>query len=298
MTSRHRRAAAVGAAAVSTLTVAALLAPTTGAVPIGADTAAASATAPDAAGRIDRTPAAQMQGAGRFRDVAGSLTTADGRPLRTGVAYRSNDLSRMTDADRALLTDLGVSLAVDLRAVTERAERPEVRLPAGTRYLLADMSSLEHGIAFAEPLPATLARALGTGSVSGSAGFDTGDIGQWLAYTMMASFSGTDHGLGTMLRALAAEDGATVYFCIGGKDRTGWASAVLLTVLGVPRDQIEADFLRDHDTRGLDRPVQLDWLDAAYATVDAAYGDFDTYLRRGLGLDQATLDALRAKLIA
>ena len=48
---------------------------------------------------------------------------------------------------------------------------------------------------------------------------------------------------------------------------------------------------------GRDDAVDLSWLDAAYAQVDRLYGGMDTYVREGLGVDQGTVDSLRAKLL-
>ena len=44
--------------------------------------------------------------------------------------------------------------------------------------------------------------------------------------------------------------------------------------------------------------VRREYLDAAFAAIDEAYGSFDAYLRDGLGLDARTLAKLRAALTA
>ena len=41
-----------------------------------------------------------------------------------------------------------------------------------------------------------------------------------------------------------ANNGAALFYCTTGKDRTGWAAAALLTLLGVPERQVYADYLR------------------------------------------------------
>jgi Tyrosine phosphatase family len=38
-----------------------------------------------------------------------------------------------------------------------------------------------------------------------------------------------------------------VFHCTTGKDRTGWAAAALLTLLGVPKDVAMQDYLRSND---------------------------------------------------
>jgi len=42
--------------------------------------------------------------------------------------------------------------------------------------------------------------------------------------------------------------------------------------------------------------ADADYLQTAYDTAQASYGGVDGYLRDGLGLDDATLDRLRARL--
>ncbi|MEV6138480.1 tyrosine-protein phosphatase [Nocardia sp. NPDC051990] len=43
--------------------------------------------------------------------------------------------------------------------------------------------------------------------------------------------------------------------------------------------------------------VQREFLDAAFDQVQAAYGSFDRFLSDGLGIDDTTLSALKAKLL-
>jgi protein-tyrosine phosphatase len=235
--------------------------------------------------------AVELVGAKNFRDVGG-YTTADGRTVRTGVVYRSNKLSGLTDADLQRLVELGVTLDVDLRNVVERYEEPD-RIPAGTRYQVADVVSLEHGLRFHGNATVTLVKALAAGLFNGS-----DNLGQSIAYPFMVDFVGADHAFGDLLRAVAGHDsGAVVFHCSAGKDRAGWGTAVLLTLLGVPRATVEYDFMLSNDKLGNPRAVELSWLRAAFAEVDHLYGSVDAYARQGLGLDDATINALRTRLL-
>lgn len=244
------------------------------------------------AASVEVTSAVELAGARNFRDVGG-YTTADGRTVRTGVVYRSDKLSELTDADVQRLAELGVTLDVDLRNVVERYEEPD-RIPAGTRYQVADVVSLEHGLRFHGNATVTLVRALAAGLFNGS-----DNLGQSIAYPFMVDFVGADHAFGDLLRAIAAHGtGAMVFHCSAGKDRTGWGAAVLLTVLGVPRTTVEADFMLSNAKLGNPGAVELSWLRAAFAEVDHLYGSMDAYVRQGLGLDDATVNALRNRLLA
>jgi len=107
-----------------------------------------------------------------------------------------------------------------------------------------------------------------------------------------------------------------VYHCTAGKDRTGWATAVLLTLLGVPRETVMADYLLSNDylvqknqaTLSAMSPelaakfgpaltVRAAYLQAAFDEVEQRYGSFDRYLKDGLGLDAAAVARLRERFL-
>ncbi|WP_430330882.1 tyrosine-protein phosphatase [Rhodococcus sp. ACT016] len=237
------------------------------------------------------TPEIRLEGAKNFRDIGG-YETSDGKHVRTGLVYRSNKLSSLTDADLAKLTAANVTLDVDLRNMWERKDDPD-RIPAGTRYQVADVVSLEHGIAFHEFVPITLGRALIDAAVNGSS-----DIGQSIGYPFMVTYRGSDVAFRDLLEAIADNTtGATVYHCSAGKDRTGWSTAVLLTLLGVPKETVYQDFLASNTYLGRDKAVEKSWLDASFAQVNRLYGSVDNYVRKGLGVDQQTIDTLRTRLL-
>jgi protein-tyrosine phosphatase len=90
-----------------------------------------------------------------------------------------------------------------------------------------------------------------------------------------------------------------VIHCTAGKDRTGFACALVLHALGVPDDLIAQDYLltnrfyrRDpsassdlpDDVRQVLASVEASFLAAAFNAISADYGDLDTYFRDGLGL--------------
>ena len=108
-----------------------------------------------------------------------------------------------------------------------------------------------------------------------------------------------------------------ILHCSGGKDRTGWASAVTLTLAGVPRATVERDYLLSNDAlqaanektlsstgalidRSLLEPiltVRPEYLGASFSEVHKVYGTFDRYLRRGLGLTPKAVAKLRHELL-
>jgi protein-tyrosine phosphatase len=108
---------------------------------------------------------------------------------------------------------------------------------------------------------------------------------------------------------LLASGEPTVFHCTAGKDRTGFAAALLLKAVGAPDDLVMHDYLLtnerlclpDTPRPGLTREaaevlwrVQPDFLQAAFAEIQARHGSLDAYLREGLGLGDAQRERLRA----
>ncbi|WP_448851349.1 tyrosine-protein phosphatase [Corynebacterium sp. 335C] len=267
---------------------------------------APAGSGPIASGALATTP--------NFRDVAGTaeapLRTADGRELARGVAYRSNKLVSSTDDELARMPGAGVTRVVDTRNIRERNEEPE-RLPAGVAYQVADVVDVSRGVRFDEsPLRTagpTLAeetpRILGDVATAdpGARGelFDdeVRDLGQLLGYQLMAVNSSSQRAFSELLHAIAHEDGAVVFRYSAGKDRTGLAAAYLLRILGVPMDDIMADFLASDAYLGRENPLRAEWLQASWDVIDRVYGGFDSYVVNQLGLDDADVAALEAKFL-
>ena len=105
-----------------------------------------------------------------------------------------------------------------------------------------------------------------------------------------------------------------VFHCTTGKDRTGWAAAALLTLLGVPKTTVMADFMRtnqytipqfkraidDFVAAGGDRDIAVavfgvkpEYLEASFDEMNPRYGTIEKYFSEGLGIDTASQATLR-----
>jgi protein-tyrosine phosphatase len=127
-------------------------------------------------------------------------------------------------------------------------------------------------------------------------------------------------GFGKLLEQLAGTPGVQLIHSSAGKDRAGWAAALLLSIANVPFDIIMQDYLLSNaysassiaarvearrQTGGdlaadVERPmagVQSSFLQASFDEVQASYGTMSGYLTRGLGLAQSTVDTLRDRLL-
>ena len=237
----------------------------------------------------------KLSGASNFRDLGG-YPTSDGRTVRWRQIFRSNHLGHLTDDDAAVLRELGVRSAFDFRGTEERTAAicgiPEISV---------------HSLPV-EPTVVAALRAIAAAGTPLSA--------DHAVEVMRESYSGYVQNNTPRYRTLFAhllEDSAPlVIHCTAGKDRTGFACALILHTLGVSRDTIAEDYLltnhfyRRDPNHSSDLPdeikqvlgsVQESFLAAAFEAIDADYGDLETYLRDGLGLGKAERAHLEARYL-
>ncbi|MFE9933508.1 tyrosine-protein phosphatase [Streptomyces sp. NPDC005533] len=304
---RLATAAAAAALAIGTLPASAYAA----AAP-GAGVSARHHQAQPQAETIRQIP---LQGAVNVRDIGGYRTWTGGR-VRQGLVYRSDALSKLTDADVTTVSGLGLTKVVDFRIPMELQYDGADRLPSGLTATSRPVSDLGlYGTlvgAIASGDPVTQEQMLGGGRAEAYMRdiyrtFVTGPENR-------AQFAAT-------LREIAdGGQGPFLYHCTSGKDRTGWMSYVLLRALAVPEDTAARDYLASNTFRAaydarlraglkqsgrMQNPdlliplqeVRQDYLDAATARMEADYGSFYGYLTDGLGLDLRTLAKLQDKLV-
>ncbi|MFN8631436.1 MAG: tyrosine-protein phosphatase [Chloroflexota bacterium] len=249
------------------------------------------------------------------RDLGGSRTR-DGRRVRRGLVFRSPTLARASARDLASLERIGLRTVVDLRSAWERERAPEAeRLPRGVAYVIADVNG--DGVVHSPMWQlATL-----TTAAERRAAFANGraEAGFEAKFRDFVTGEGPRRAFGDLLRALAAPGGLpAIFHCSTGKDRTGWAAAVLLRYLGVPMDAVMADYLagnaaiRELMLPAIERHVaqgghedDLDpligvrpsYLLAGLDELTRAFGSVGRYVEDGLGLGAAAGERLRVALL-
>lgn len=239
--------------------------------------ASADPTATAGTANFDRS--LMLQGVQNARDVGG-YRTVDDRIVRLGLVYRTGQLNNATPADLGELTSRSVRYVDDLRTVFERTMAPDL-IPGGATANWDDVI----GHASPEVMATTL----------------TGGVG---LYSAFITAPGANEAFAAVLHDIInTKEGAVLYHCTAGKDRTGWATAVLLTILGVDRGTVTQDYLLSNQYRNASpqdplNGVQSQWLDAAFDQANATYGSFDNYVRDGLKLTDADIAALKAKMLA
>lgn len=247
-----------------------------------------------------------LESVSNFRDVGG-YRTADGFWVRMGVAYRSNGLARLNPGDYKRLGDLKLHLICDLRMDDERRRLPDPEIP-GAQLVVADVVA-DSPIARDRLQLAALSKS---GDAAGVAEFVKT---AYRGFVTLPSARAAYH----LVFARLADEGnlPTLFHCTAGKDRSGWAQAILLMILRVPKSTIVQDYVltdRYMSTSALQqirksmpeandtaarRLVAADpaFLEAAFQEVDERFGSFDNYLHEGLGLDIALLDSIRTNFL-
>lgn len=244
-----------------------------------------------------------MPGIPNFRDIGGH-ETADGRRVRPAWAYRSGQLDRI---DAAELAGLGVRTVYDLRTERERGLAPD-RVPDGIRMVVADVL----GGAVDSAAATLTAYAADVSAALKELGHGRGADLLRDSYRQMVSLPSAVAAYRELFTGIAA--GPTLFHCTAGKDRTGWAAAVLLTLVGVPDDVVTRDYLSSNDfvlpayqplldrlaARGGDPYVLLpllrvdeSYLAAAWDEMRRLHGSVESYVADGLGVDP---DQVRAAL--
>ncbi len=248
-----------------------------------------------------------FEGSNNFRDLGGYVT-ADGHTVRTGQLYRSAALNRVTPAGFAYLKSLGIRTNVDFRSTDERAKAPVI--------WPADMGVTVFAVDYRLDNSAMMA-IFANGPVTADKA-----AGAMTEFYRQAPFM-----FGPQYKTLVHEvlNGHTpiVYNCTAGKDRTGVATAVILTLLGVPRETVIEDYLASNQYYTPDMPragdaqdpqmaffrtlppevvkafmgVDRRYIEAAFAAIDAHPGGWDRYVHEDLGLSDTDVADLKTRLL-
>ncbi len=211
-----------------------------------------------------------FEGCVNFRDLGGYATT-DGRTVAWRRLFRADGLNKLSDADLAQLTDLGLTTVIDLRTRDEAEQRgsfPVDRIPVAYVGLpLTDVLPTQ------ETLPDWKEAA-------------------YVATRYGAMVSEGGAVLTTAIDTLAASGALpAVMHCSAGKDRTGVLSALLLAFLGVPDETIVADY-------ALSAEAMVRLLDRLKAEYPEAQDEVERYAPAVLHVVPETMEQFLADMRA
>ena len=262
-----------------------------------------------------------LEGQPNFRDIGG-YQTSDGQKVRSGLVYRSGELPRLTAVDVKKLHQLGIKTVVNFLTPNEIEWRGQDRLPAGVRVINIPITGEINGIP-------DVANKLVEARKSGDFRAFPPEFNQQVHRELVSGIG--DQEYGELFKVLADKSNyPLVYHCSHGIHRTGTATALVLTALGVPWETVRQDYLLSNaarqsevsrriteleaDASGIpmsdsDREANAQAIRAFYvlqpeyidASLDAAvkrYGSLDRYLTEGIGVTDQQILLLRDLLTA
>lgn len=257
----------------------------------------------------------ELDGAVNVRDIGG-YRTAYGTSVARSRLFRGDALSTLTPPDVAVISSLDLRTVIDLRTPGEVLVSGPDRLPRG----LAPVS-----------MPVAGGDLAGVYEViaSGDHRLQRRELGDGRAAALMVEINRgfvTDarqrEMFGAALRLLSIPGRLPgLYHCSGGKDRSGWLTAIVLTVLGVSRELVVRDYLLSNDfhrtgyqklrydliktgviaDQELVRPIleqSPTYLNAAFDEAERRYGSFAAFVTHGLDTGEPALRELRAGMLS
>lgn len=224
----------------------------------------------------------ELLGSTNFRDLGGYIGQA-GRPVRWRRLFRSDHLGELAPQDVATLSGLGLTRVCDFRGAQERTAHPCV-LPGVTVHALS-----------IEP---TVVQGMQSLLASGKALTPQAAV-ELMEQTYRDFVHDNSARFAELFDHLLQDGTPLVFHCTAGKDRTGFAAALILSALGVPRSVVLQDYLLTNDFYRQPRmtsafasqevldvlwKVQARFLEAALQVVEADHGSIESYLERTIGL--------------
>ncbi len=249
-----------------------------------------------------------LEGTPNFRDLGGYVTGEGGR-LKWGKLYRSSKLSGLTEDDLHRVRRLGLTLVCDFRQAVEQELDP-THLGEDHTHLLANlpvspgsaqnfMENLHNGIIVVDNVSDFML-----------------DMNRDFVHSQLPRYA-------EMFQLLLTGDQQVLIHCASGKDRTGFGSALILDVLGVPEDDIVDDYMltnrylpideeverlagqfADHTgapvTEEVLRPlmeVRPEYIRACFEEIRKHYASKEHFYEAALDLDAARITALRDRYL-
>jgi len=244
-----------------------------------------------------------------FRELGG-YRTKSGQVIKSHKIIRSAKLSELSDADLDYLADYGLISDVDFRSPEEQAAEPD-RYPNVAEYHFVPVFPTD------ETKSSEQADALQKSfSRDPHAGFEN-MVKTYADIVKMPSAQKAYRQFFDILLSNDSENGAVLFHCTAGKDRTGMGAVYLLSALGVDGHTIRQDYLATNDLiqpmveknlaaarkRGATDALLANirdlgtvsgaFLDSALATIDEEYGGMKNYLQDALQLTPAEKRDLR-----
>ncbi|MEH6552141.1 MAG: tyrosine-protein phosphatase [Pseudomonadales bacterium] len=244
-----------------------------------------------------------------FRDMGG-YDAANSRHVKWGRLYRSGKLNKLSDQDVALMADLDIGVICDFRWHPEREREPTLLPILNAPHVAAlgispgSMESFFGELVHSSATPEDMASFM-------------------VALNRDLALCYAEQYQSMLKHMLSLENKQLLIHCAAGKDRTGFGAAVILSALGVSREDIMTDYLLSNQYLPIDREVESmieryrdqfpqnfdpavlrpmyevrpEYLSAAFEEIDEKFDSVEEYLDRHLALSAKDLEKLRREFL-
>ncbi|MGN0807832.1 MAG: tyrosine-protein phosphatase [Candidatus Coproplasma sp.] len=247
----------------------------------------------------------------------GGYVAADGRKVKDGLLLRTGGISNISDETaQKLSSDFNVKYVIDLRMDFERSKSPDKEIAGAVNYGISvyntDMTDPDV-VELMKKIQAAAGDDIQQGILCSQAGtYKT-------QYSKILFSEQGQKGFTQFFEILLENkgEGAILWHCTYGKDRTGVAGALILYALGVDEDTIMQDFLLTNEAhadkiknieaeliaRGCEQSVVKDALSmggvdgdyfkSAFDEVKQEYGSVVSYIKTKLGVSDEEIEQLK-----
>ncbi|SFJ58487.1 protein-tyrosine phosphatase [Paenibacillus sp. UNC496MF] len=257
-----------------------------------------------------------FEGTNNFRDMGG-YKTVDGRKVKRGLFFRSDELTAFSEQDLITFQTLKIKTIFDYRDEGEARHKPDPVIPGVINIRLsaipeaqASQINMPSQMKNQERSPHYIVDLVKSGFFKR---FRAEDMLLEL-YSRLAIHNSSYKRLMDLIQL--PDRLGLVQHCTAGKDRTGVGSALILLALGVPKATIMDDYLltneimkayNDEQLRGLGEQVneselrnieqmlgvKEEFMEAVFGSIKQTYGSVDVYLSEEFGLGQEGRTALQ-----
>ncbi len=263
-----------------------------------------------------------VKGIVNARDLGGYILP-DGRHVKSGQLIRSAQLADATNSDIAYLQGLGTVKVIDFRLDPEKEGRVDKDIPGAKNISLPINASpsLSASSSGKDKKKAAKRKKFNVNKVILFAAFN--EQAQQIArdlYPTLLFHPDCQQQFAAFMRELVdTPNGAVLFHCTQGKDRTGIASALILAALGADKETIVKDFdatnkVYEKDVKKYVRRVKFmggkeaeiatvkaflgantDNFIKALDTIDVQYGSLEAYLKGPIGLSDSDIAILKER---
>ncbi|MEH7355758.1 tyrosine-protein phosphatase [Neobacillus drentensis] len=240
-------------------------------------------------------------GANNFRDMGG-YRSSDGRTVKFGLFFRSDELTRLTDEDMNFFKTLNIKYIFDYRDELEAQKKPDPILSNVTYERIPTFEQNNQFGTIEEMARSNFFKNLTLDTMSEM--YSKMPLNN-PSYKRLMEIIQDPNNLGLL------------HHCAAGKDRTGVGATLILSALGVPKETVMEDYLLTNETmkeynekvlkqisghfddRGLQIIEHLlgakeEFLEGVFQTITNTYGNIDTYFAHEFGLTKEKRQALQS----